>query len=97
MMATSANKNKKKAILESLDRRDLEIISLILDGCNNRQIAKRLQLAHQTIKNRTSLLYKKIGLSNGRSDLILWLFSHDFKNPADVSPWLEQRVEGGDT
>jgi DNA-binding NarL/FixJ family response regulator len=47
---------------EQLSRREREILSLIAEGCDNKQIADRLFLADQTVKNHISVIYSKLGV-----------------------------------
>ncbi|MBN1409856.1 MAG: response regulator transcription factor [Spirochaetales bacterium] len=52
--------------LKSLTEREKTILKLISEGHNNSEIAARLYLAEQTVKNYVSVLYSKLGIS-GRS------------------------------
>lgn len=47
------------------------IVDLMLQGCTNPQIATELSLAHQTVRNKISLIYEKIGL-HSRKEFMLW-------------------------
>lgn len=50
--------------LESLTRREREILELLLDAWENREIAEHLGLSDQTVKNHVHSLYEKLGVSN---------------------------------
>lgn len=52
------------AWLQGLSNREREVISLLADGLNNRQIADRLCIAEQTVKNHISMIYSKLGVHN---------------------------------
>lgn len=54
----------KPAWLEKLNEREIQILTLIAQGCDNRQIAERLHLAEQTVKNNISALYTKLQVEN---------------------------------
>ncbi|NLG83975.1 MAG: response regulator transcription factor [Firmicutes bacterium] len=47
--------------LKELSPREREILGLIARGLDNKEIAERLHLAEQTVKNYVSLIYDKIG------------------------------------
>jgi DNA-binding NarL/FixJ family response regulator len=49
---------------ESLTRREREIFSLIATGSDNDQIAGKLNIAEQTVRNHVSIIYSKLGVSD---------------------------------
>jgi DNA-binding NarL/FixJ family response regulator len=54
---------------EDLTHREQEIFELITDGYDNDQIADKLNLAIQTVRNQVSTIYSKLGVKN-RSEII---------------------------
>jgi DNA-binding NarL/FixJ family response regulator len=50
--------------LAALDARDLEILDLMVDGLPTSQVAARLYLAPKTIRNRTSEMLGKLGVTS---------------------------------
>jgi DNA-binding NarL/FixJ family response regulator len=44
--------------------REQQIVSLLAHGCSNQEIADRLGLRLQTVKNHLSRVYRKIGVPN---------------------------------
>ena len=54
-----------------LTRREREIVAAILEGCTNREMARRFAVSEQTIKNQLSTLYEKVGISS-RLELALF-------------------------
>lgn len=45
-----------------LSRREREILRLLANGLDNKQIADKLSLADQTVKNHISVIYSKLGV-----------------------------------
>lgn len=50
----------------------MSIISLMMEGRNNRDIAKNLFMSEGTVKNYISSIYDKIG-TNDRTQAVIWL------------------------
>lgn len=45
-----------------LSQRELDVLNLIADGAENRQIARRLGLSHQTIKTHVARITRKLAV-----------------------------------
>jgi DNA-binding NarL/FixJ family response regulator len=56
--------DKALSILGSLSRREAEILRLLAQGFENKEIAEKLNIAEQTVKNNISALYVKLGVEN---------------------------------
>jgi DNA-binding NarL/FixJ family response regulator len=56
--------------VETLSRREKQIVDALLAGCTNKEIAHQLGVSDQTIKNQLTMLYKKMGVSS-RLELVL--------------------------
>lgn len=56
--------------IESFSDRELEIVQLMVEGFNNRQIAAKLFISEGTVKNYVSNIYSKFG-TNDRAKVIL--------------------------
>ena len=50
--------------LEDLTKREREIFTLLATGYDNDQIAKKLYLAEQTVRNQVSTIYLKLGVKD---------------------------------
>lgn len=50
--------------LNNLSKREREVLALISEGYDNAEIAKKLFIAEQTVKNYVSVIYTKIGTHN---------------------------------
>ena len=51
------------------------LMDLVMRGATNREIAARLGLSEQTVKNRLSRVYRKVGVRN-RVELALYAYRH---------------------
>ena len=48
-----------------LNRREQQVVNLLLEGCDNVEIAKQLRIAHRTVKACFSRLYSRFGITSG--------------------------------
>jgi DNA-binding NarL/FixJ family response regulator len=48
---------------EQLTPRERELVSLVADGANNKDIARRLSISVKTVKTHLTSIFKKLGLS----------------------------------
>lgn len=55
---------KEELLKRGLTEREVEIALLVIEGCSNRQIAKRLHIAHSTVKKHLYSIYGKIPRTN---------------------------------
>jgi DNA-binding NarL/FixJ family response regulator len=68
-------------ILTSLTDRDRDLLEAISQGWDNNRIARELHLAEQTVRNYTSRLYDRIGVTT-RAEAIVWARNRGFgRNP----------------
>lgn len=58
-----------------LKERDIHLLTLLVQGKSNREIASQLNLAHQTVRNDLYYLYRKIEVSN-RMAAVSWARQH---------------------
>jgi Response regulator containing a CheY-like receiver domain and an HTH DNA-binding domain len=56
--------------LETLSKREKEVLLLLAQGLNNQGIAERLCIEEQTVRNHVSMIYSKIGVHD-RIELML--------------------------
>jgi DNA-binding NarL/FixJ family response regulator len=59
----------------TLTRRELQVALAVLDGASNREIAQKLGLGEQTVKNHLSSIFDKLGVSS-RLELALYAVHH---------------------
>ncbi|MDC7233711.1 MAG: response regulator transcription factor [Spirochaetales bacterium] len=53
--------HEKPDWFDELSKREKQVLKLITNGLNNREIADELFIAEQTVKNHVSLIYNKLG------------------------------------
>jgi DNA-binding NarL/FixJ family response regulator len=59
----------------SLSPREMEILELICQGISNKDIAKRLGISYQTVKNHVTAVLHKLGVSD-RTQAVLYALKH---------------------
>jgi two-component system nitrate/nitrite response regulator NarL len=59
-----------------LTAREQAIVEAMLTAATNKVIAERLGISEQSVKNRLTMLYRKVGVSN-RLELVLKLMNND--------------------
>jgi len=63
-----------------LTPRELEVVSCIVEGCSNRDIAKQFNLSEETVKRHLSNIFDKTGVST-RLELALFAIAHHVVEP----------------
>jgi len=58
-----------------LTGRERALVSAVVDGCANREIARRFGVSEQTVKNQLSVLFQKVGVSS-RLELAMYAVRH---------------------
>lgn len=58
-----------------LSKREREVLHLLASGMSNARIAEELFLAHGTVRNVLSAVYRKIEV-HSRSEAVLWVWKH---------------------
>jgi DNA-binding NarL/FixJ family response regulator len=68
---SSERENERLAQQLGLTEHEKKLLRLLAHGLSNTQIAKELILAQQTVRNYTSTIYDKLGVSS-RSEAVVW-------------------------
>jgi two-component system, NarL family, nitrate/nitrite response regulator NarL len=69
---------------QMLTRRELQVVSAVVDGATNKDIGQQFTLSEQTVKNHLSHIFDKVGVSN-RLELALYAIHHKLlRQKADV-------------
>lgn len=65
------NNRTHAAVPDLLTAREREVLGLVEDGLNNRQIARRLDIAERTVKSHLHNIFQRLGV-NHRTEAALW-------------------------
>lgn len=71
-------KSKESLLIESLTKREYEVLTLIAEGMNNRDIAEKLFISEKTVKNHVSNIFKKIDVTD-RVQAAIFTFRNNIK------------------
>jgi DNA-binding NarL/FixJ family response regulator len=59
------SRRRRATGITRLTRREQQLVNLLLEGCDNVEIAKQLRIAHRTVKACFSRLYLRFGITSG--------------------------------
>lgn len=59
-----------------LTERERDVVALVAEGCDNRQIAAELHLSEGTVRNRISDILAKTNIANRTKLAVEWLSCH---------------------
>jgi len=62
----------------NLTPREIEVLMLIADGKNNKEIADELFISEKTVKNHVSNIFRKIDVSD-RTQAAIYVFKNNLK------------------
>jgi DNA-binding NarL/FixJ family response regulator len=70
--------------ITKLTPREREIIALVGEGLENREIAERLRpiVAEATVRNNLSVIYDKLAIQGGRLGLLVYAYKHGLLLPS---------------
>jgi len=75
-----------------LTPRELEVLGLVAEGLRNREIAERLGVSEQTIKNQLSSVLHKLGVPN-RTHAVTYAVRHGWLAPGEGLAGATERTE----
>ena len=72
------------ARIGKLTEREREIIALVGEGLENKEIAERLRpiVAETTVRNNLSIIYGKLNIQGGRLGLLVYAYKHGLVSPS---------------
>lgn len=62
-----------------LSLREIDVMSLIVQGRSNSEIAARLFLAEKTVKNHVNRIYAKLGVTSRAAAIAVWMGTTDWE------------------
>jgi len=74
-----------------LTRREQQVVNLLLEGCDNVEIAKQLRIAHRTVKACFSRLYLRFGITSGIKRVKLATLVYRNQLSSDAHPYGKQQ------
>lgn len=77
-ISKTGNGEKAKRGLESLTKREYEVLSLIADGLSNKEISQKLIISEKTVKNHVSSILRKLEISD-RTQAAIYAYKHNVK------------------
>jgi DNA-binding NarL/FixJ family response regulator len=75
--ATPTEPRPNEGRLPTLSRREREIVNLVTHGLRNKELAEKLQISEQTVKNHMHNIFDKLGVSD-RLELALYAIHHNW-------------------
>jgi DNA-binding NarL/FixJ family response regulator len=75
-------KKPKKPAKPILNEHDIEILKLLVEGMSNKEIADRLSISEKTVRNRLSLIFRKLHLEN-RTQAALYALKEGLVEPEE--------------
>lgn len=74
----NSEKDEEFRKIESLTNREYEVLTLIAEGLNNKDIAEKLYISEKTVKNHVSSIFKKLEV-NDRIQAAIFAFKNNIK------------------
>jgi len=71
-------KSKKGINEQNLTKREYEVLTLLAEGLNNKQMGECLFISEKTVKNHISSIFKKINVSD-RTQAAIYAYKHNIK------------------
>jgi len=75
---SKGDKSKATSVIDTLTKREYEVLTLIAEGLNNREIAEKLFISEKTVKNHVSNIFKKLDV-NDRVQAAIFTFRNNIK------------------
>lgn len=79
---TTAGAGDQRARIESLTRREREVVRLVAEGLKNKQIADRLSVADVTVRHHLTSIFAKLDVAD-RLSLLVFAFKNGMVQPPD--------------
>lgn len=76
----AAVRSPEELKISTITSREREVVSLIGQGCKNREIAERLAISETTVRHHLSSIFDKLGVPD-RLGLIIYAYRHGLAQP----------------
>ncbi len=76
----AGREQREAAKIATLSRRECEILKVLCEGCNNKQIGERLFISEMTVRNHISSILAKLELSD-RFELAIYCYRYGLARP----------------
>src|ERR1044071_3943742 len=85
--ARAAQPDPEARKIATLTPREREIIALVGEGLENKEIAERLRpaVAESTVRNNLSIIYDKLYIKGGRLGLLVYAYKHGLVSPGTTT------------
>lgn len=70
--------SKRRINDQDLTKREYEVLTLLAEGLNNKEIGENLFISEKTVKNHVSNIFKKINV-NDRTQAAIYAYRHNIK------------------
>jgi DNA-binding NarL/FixJ family response regulator len=88
-------KTKEDDLLKDLTPRELQVLKLVAEGKDNKEIAAVLGNSRRTVEIHRANITRKLGLSGGRNRLAEYVLRHHIFDPKkDTAPAHQETEEG---
>jgi two-component system, NarL family, nitrate/nitrite response regulator NarL len=71
-----------KARIATLTERECEVVALVAEGHQNKQIAQRLSISETTVTHHLTNIFNKLGVAS-RLELVIFAYRHGLAKPPD--------------
>ena len=85
MAGTAGGRGIDPKALDSLSKREREVVQRLAEGLSNREIAERMGLSQHTIKNYLFRIFDKLGVAS-RMELLFLAMAHPLANQGSGGP-----------
>jgi DNA-binding NarL/FixJ family response regulator len=79
-MSSRAAAGKPIAGRITLTGREMEVIRMVCEGLNNKEIAERLSISPLTVRHHLSSIYRKLGVAS-RLKLVIYAYNNGLSEP----------------
>lgn len=82
-MGKENGEGSERQKINSLTKRELDIIRLVAQGLKNKQVAERLFISNVTVRHHLTSIFSKLGVSD-RFELIIYAYRHNLCERPDA-------------